>query len=1207
MQNKLKNWLKEIRDYCVIKRSGLFDCEYYLHNNLDVARSCVNPIVHYIRHGWHEGRNPNPYFDTKWYLKTYPDVAAAGINPLYHYLKYGAAESHNPLPNFSTRNNLIANSDVEKDGINPPEHDISSGAFERQQLIALKPCKKLKVCDGIFQKRNKRHTILLCAHLVGKYLFGSEISFIDILKSLYELGYDIVVLLPKYHQNYITELFSFSYRVYVLPYKLWSDEKYDPEIVRELERIIEIEKVSMVHVNTIMIREPLIAARNKGVLSITHVRELITGDDTLINFIRRSKEDIIESVIKRTDYIIANSEASAKVFIKPDKTFVVPNTINLERFDFPNNINEREIKVALISSNIPKKGIFDFVEIAKICRSHLPNVKFLLIGPDNEYIEKLKSQQRDGALSSNIVFAGYKDSPEQAILESNIVVNVSNFSESFGRTVLEAMAARRPVVAYDYGAISELVEDGANGFLVPYKDLSLSAERMKELCKDTAKIKLMGETGREIACARYSNEMYKIKMGQIYEEILKDWTGLKYGDNAGFLKKRGIEFQIAITNKTRKKITVIIPNYNYSKYLKERINSIVNQTYHPSEIVFLDDASSDDSVSIAQEILSQTQIPYKIITNKTNNGVYKQWLKGIGEAQSDYIWIAEADDTCNPEFLNLLINAISDENVVLSYCQSQVIDENGHIIRNTNLFHTDALDPNKWKSDYKEIGVREVVDYFFYRNSIPNVSACLIKRSFVTGIEDMLCKFKGCGDWLLYSYLLSQGDVSFVAEPLNSFRRHSSGVTRSKGKSEEYLHELMEIKSFIAERFPIHLSQIDRMIYFLDKDYTIEGISKNSKHPDVINTIDNIKQITIKRKKLVFITMNDGSHNGGSEVLWIETAKRMRQLGHDVIVLIKKWDQASRFFEEFHRMGIKLYFKEDDGFKPISNFNPDLVVISLGDQDEGTGWFEKCKTHRVSYVIINQLTKEEAYWPIRKDKIDVVRKGYLGAEKVFFTCRNNIQVMEKRIGCSIPNAGIHYNPYHIDRNTSIPFPSMKDGIKLAIPARLLMIHKGQNLIIELLKEEKWRNRNITVNLYGEGPDEQHLKSLVQKYGLSNVHFHERQKNIIDIWRVNHAILLPSFMEGLPIVLVGAMVCARVPIVTDIGGHREVIDDNINGFIAATPFVTMLDDALERALAQRDKWEEVGKKAREKILDYLPDDPVEDFISQLYSILDNTIS
>jgi glycosyltransferase involved in cell wall biosynthesis len=278
-----------------------------------------------------------------------------------------------------------------------------------------------------------------------------------------------------------------------------------------------------------------------------------------------------------------------------------------------------------------------------------------------------------------------------------------------------------------------------------------------------------------------------------------------------------------------------------------------------------------------------------------------------------------------------------------------------------------------------------------------------------------------------------------------------------------------------------------------------------------------------------------------------------------------------------------------------------MVVISLGDQDEGTGWFDKCIACHIPYVIINQLTKEETYWPIRKNTIEAVKRGYLGAMKVSFTCLNNLHVMEKRIGCSIPNAAIHYNPYHIDRNVSISFPSMKDGPRLAIPARFSVIHKGQNLIIELLKEKKWRNRNITVNLYGDGPDEHYLKSLVQQYELANVHFYGRQKNLIDIWRVNHAMLLPSFMEGLPIVLVGAMVCARVPVVTDVGGHREVVEDNINGFIAATPSVASLDNALERAFAQLDRWEKIGKEARERILKYLPEDPVEDFVSKLLSI------
>lgn len=92
MQNKVKNVLTQIRMYRVVKRSGLFNREYYLRNNLDVARSCVNPIVHYIRHGWCEGRNPSSLFDTNWYLQQNPDVAKAGVNPLYHYLKHGFKE-----------------------------------------------------------------------------------------------------------------------------------------------------------------------------------------------------------------------------------------------------------------------------------------------------------------------------------------------------------------------------------------------------------------------------------------------------------------------------------------------------------------------------------------------------------------------------------------------------------------------------------------------------------------------------------------------------------------------------------------------------------------------------------------------------------------------------------------------------------------------------------------------------------------------------------------------------------------------------------------------------------------------------------------------------------------------------------------------------------------------------------------------------------
>ena len=81
-----------IRDYRLLKKSDLFDSEYYLANNEDVRKAKINPIMHYLRFGWKEGRNPSEQFNNKAYLAQRPDVKVAGVCPLVHYLKFGKKE-----------------------------------------------------------------------------------------------------------------------------------------------------------------------------------------------------------------------------------------------------------------------------------------------------------------------------------------------------------------------------------------------------------------------------------------------------------------------------------------------------------------------------------------------------------------------------------------------------------------------------------------------------------------------------------------------------------------------------------------------------------------------------------------------------------------------------------------------------------------------------------------------------------------------------------------------------------------------------------------------------------------------------------------------------------------------------------------------------------------------------------------------------------
>ncbi|MFZ0928177.1 MAG: glycoside hydrolase family 99-like domain-containing protein, partial [Syntrophobacteraceae bacterium] len=108
----------------------LFDSDWYLTQYPDVAKAGVNPLVHYLRHGANEGRDPNPDFDSDWYLKQYPDVAKAGVNPLRHFLLRGGIEQRDPSPLFNTRKYLQMHPEVALAKLNPFAHFFRSGKLQ---------------------------------------------------------------------------------------------------------------------------------------------------------------------------------------------------------------------------------------------------------------------------------------------------------------------------------------------------------------------------------------------------------------------------------------------------------------------------------------------------------------------------------------------------------------------------------------------------------------------------------------------------------------------------------------------------------------------------------------------------------------------------------------------------------------------------------------------------------------------------------------------------------------------------------------------------------------------------------------------------------------------------------------------------------------------------------------------------------------------
>ena len=86
------------RDVQMVAKSGLFEREWYLAKNADVASSGQDPVLHYLRFGGFEGRDPGPGFSSQWYLDQNRDVRAEKMNPLVHYLRFGRKEGRKPKP-----------------------------------------------------------------------------------------------------------------------------------------------------------------------------------------------------------------------------------------------------------------------------------------------------------------------------------------------------------------------------------------------------------------------------------------------------------------------------------------------------------------------------------------------------------------------------------------------------------------------------------------------------------------------------------------------------------------------------------------------------------------------------------------------------------------------------------------------------------------------------------------------------------------------------------------------------------------------------------------------------------------------------------------------------------------------------------------------------------------------------------------------------
>lgn len=257
-------------------------------------------------------------------------------------------------------------------------------------------------------------------------------------------------------------------------------------------------------------------------------------------------------------------------------------------------------------------------------------------------------------------------------------------------------------------------------------------------------------------------------------------------------------------------VSVIVPNYNHAPYLRQRLNSIFNQTFQNFEVIILDDCSTDNSKEIIEEYRNRPQVSH-IIYNEMNSGSpFKQWTKGFKLAQGKYIWIAESDDWAELNFLDEMVCCLDrDSSLVFAFCESYW------------EYTTQTVPGTYLARDTFFRGFTFLKKKQIYFNNIYNASSVLFRKQSLTSIPKDYQNFLGSGDYLFWNYLCETGNVYYISKRLNHFRRHSTATTSKSFSTginfieNHRIYEYFEKKGFTSRltKFRIvdsELSQIER-------------------------------------------------------------------------------------------------------------------------------------------------------------------------------------------------------------------------------------------------------------------------------------------------------------------------------------------------------------------------------------------------------------
>jgi len=369
-------------------------------------------------------------------------------------------------------------------------------------------------------------------------LNGAELNLIQIIEGIDRQKFSPSLVVPR--RGLLSEEANrLGIEVKIIPAKWWLTEKerawkqpiarlWNIPSVRALTHWIRKEKIDLVFTNSCASFNGALAAKKAGVLHVWYIHEILGGKTPQLVYLF-GQNALARKIIRFSCRVLVNSKATGAFFGDKADVRLVYNGIQPQ--DFRNEsqnlrnrwgLDNKDIVFGIVGKVCEEKGQRETIMALGELGREWP-VKLLVVGPmkSKAYVEELEKICDAYAINDRAIFTGYQKDV-MPILHSMDCLIVASRAESFGRTVIEAMSVRTPVIAVKSGGIPEVITHGWNGFLLESQTAHEIHMGMVSFLEDRDAYERAAEKGVHTVLEKFVLSAQVKKIENILEECLNE-------------------------------------------------------------------------------------------------------------------------------------------------------------------------------------------------------------------------------------------------------------------------------------------------------------------------------------------------------------------------------------------------------------------------------------------------------------------------------------------------------------------------------------------------------------------------------------------------------------------------------------------------------------------------------------------------------------